>query len=58
MANVAIQKEGIVDGEPTWDFTKGLDRFTNKVLFEASAQNTVIGAAFQREQMREFPNAS
>jgi proline iminopeptidase len=57
VAGAAIQRAGIVDGKPNWDFTRGLDRFTKKVLFEASANNTVIGEAFQREQMPDFPSA-
>ena len=43
--------------QPEWDFTQGLDRFTAPVLFEASAENTVIGTAFQQRQMRFYPNA-
>jgi proline iminopeptidase len=57
VANAAIQYASTVDGKPSYDFTRGLDRFKTKVLFEASANNTVTGAAFQREQMRDFVSA-
>ena len=58
VASAGIVAEGTVDGEPAWDFTAGLDRFTAPVLFEASAGNTVIGVAFQQKQMRFYPNAT
>ena len=57
VAAAAINAEGIVDGEPVWDFTRGLDRVAPPVLFEASADNTVIGSAFQQRQMRFYANA-
>jgi len=58
VAAAAINAEGIVDGEPVWDFTVGLDRFTTPVLFEASSDNTVIGVEFQEKQMPFYPHAS
>jgi proline iminopeptidase len=57
VASARVTREGIVDGEPAWDFTKGLDRFSTKVLFEASEENTVTGVAFQKRQMRFYPSA-
>lgn len=58
VANAAFARTGIVDGKPSWDFTRGLERFTKPVLFEASALNTVIGSAFQERQMRFYPKAT
>ncbi len=58
IASAAINAEGIKDGEPVWDFTSGLDRFTTPVLFEASDENTVIGVEFQKQQMQFYPEAS
>ena len=58
VAAAAVLEEGMVDGEPVWDFTRGLDRFPVPVLFEASTDNTVIGIAFQQRQMRFYANAS
>ncbi len=52
-----VNREGIVDGKATWDFTKGLDRFDRLVLFEASEWDEVEGIDFQREQMTAFPEA-
>jgi proline iminopeptidase len=57
VAAAAVAKDGVVDGKPVWDFTKGLERFATKVLFEASANDTVQGVAFQRRQMRFYPSA-
>jgi len=47
-----------VDGEPAWDFTRGLGRFHAPVLFEASTENTVIGVAFQERQMPFYADSS
>jgi proline iminopeptidase len=58
VAAASLAAEGMVDGEPVWDFTTGLDRFPTPVLFEASELNTVIGIAFQQKQMRFYPNAA
>ena len=57
VASAAITAEGIVDGEPNWDFVTGLDRLRTPVLFEASDQNTVIGVEFQKKQMQFYPEA-
>lgn len=51
VAGAALQDDGMENGEPAWNFTEGLDRFKNKVLFEASTGNTVIGRTFQLRQM-------
>jgi proline iminopeptidase len=58
VAGTALSEEGMVDGEPVWDFTTGLDRFPTPVLFEASEENTVIGVQFQQKQMQFYPSAS
>jgi proline iminopeptidase len=58
VASAAINAEGMIDGEPVWDFTQGLDRFLAPVLFEASDENTVIGIEFQQKQMRFYPDAA
>jgi proline iminopeptidase len=58
VAAAAITAEGMVGGDPVWDFTAGLDRFTAPVLFEASEENTVIGVEFQKQQMQFYPNAA
>lgn len=58
VANQALNKEGVnADGKAVWDFTKGLDRYSRKVLFEGAELNEVIGASFQRRQMTAYPNA-
>lgn len=57
VAEAAIMEDGMENGEPSWDFTVGLDQFQPKVLFEASAWDTVIGEAFQRRQMEFYANA-
>lgn len=58
VANDALMSEGMPDGRPSWDFTKGLDRFQKPVLFEGSELNEVIGAEFQRRQMTAYPHAT
>ncbi|HTO99642.1 MAG TPA: alpha/beta hydrolase [Myxococcales bacterium] len=58
VAAAALVKEGMVDGKPAWDFTRGLDRFAPPVLFEASEQNTVIGVDFQKKQMGFYAHAT
>ncbi len=45
------------DGGIDIDLTKGINKFSNTVLFIASECNTKIGAKFQRRQMGFFPNA-
>lgn len=57
VANHALQKEGMPNGKPDWDFTKGLERYPNRVLFEGAELNEVIGASLQRRQMTAYPNA-
>jgi len=57
VAAAAIVAEGMVDGQPAWNFTTGLDRFTKPVLFQASELNTVIGIDFQKRQMPFYGNA-
>ncbi|HEY6909211.1 MAG TPA: alpha/beta hydrolase [Myxococcales bacterium] len=54
----AVAAAAVPEADPHWDFTRGLDRFTAPVLFEASEKNTAIGTAFQQRQMRFYPNAS
>jgi len=58
VAFTTIQQEGMVSGKPVWDFTKGLDRFTRPVLFEASELNEVLGVEFQKRQMQAYPSAT
>ena len=57
MANVWLTKEGMSRGKAVWDFTTGLDRFQKPVLFTGSELNEVIGAEFQRRQMKFYPQA-
>ncbi len=56
VASAAVQEDGMEGGKGVWDFTVGLDTFAPKVLFMASALNTVIGEDFQRRQMTFFAN--
>lgn len=46
------------DGIATYDFTTNLAAYTTPVLFIAGSLNEVIGAAFQREQLEQYPAAS
>lgn len=57
VAFTEIQRSGLRDGKPSWDFTTGLERFERPVLFMASARNEVIGAAFQKRQMKAYASA-
>lgn len=57
VANAAVQADGLIDGRPAWDFTVGLPQFSGKVLFEVSANDTVLGEAFQRRQATFYPSA-
>lgn len=57
VANRAIQRDGMPDGTPSWDFTTGLRSYTRRVLFEAPALNEVTTPAFQARQARFYPNA-
>jgi len=45
------------NGKAVWDFTKGLDRFQEPVLFVGSELNEIIGAGFQKRQMVFYPRA-
>lgn len=57
VANRALQRAGMPAGRPTWDFTRGLARFSRRVLFEGAELNEATGADFQRRQARFYPNA-
>lgn len=46
------------DGNIDIDLTKGIDKYTNQVLFIASECNTKIGLNYQKKQMKFFPNAT
>jgi len=45
------------EGNPQFNLTKGVENFTNKVLFIASECNTVIGVEVQSIHVTYFPNA-
>jgi proline iminopeptidase len=45
------------DGIPDFNFVKGVENFSNDVLFIASECNTVIGEKIQRIHMRSFSSA-
>ncbi len=49
----AMDAEGNID----IDLKEGVDKYTGKVLFIASACNTAIGVAHQKRQMEFFPSA-
>ncbi len=57
VASTQIQKEGMSKGKGVWDFTKGLERYQRPVLFMGAELNEVIGAEFQKRQMKFYPNA-
>jgi proline iminopeptidase len=57
VANSALMKEGMSGGKAVWDFTRGLDRFERPVLFEGAERSEVIGAEFQKRQMKSYRNA-
>jgi pimeloyl-ACP methyl ester carboxylesterase len=44
-------------GEFVFDFTKGIDKYTNRVLFISGSCNSLIGPEYQERQMQLFPNA-
>jgi proline iminopeptidase len=46
------------DGVYVYDFTTNLSRYTTPVLFIAGDLNEVIGAAFQQEQLSQYPTAT
>lgn len=47
----------IMNSEGDVDLIKGVDKFTDEVLFMATECNTKIGTAHQKKQMEYFPNA-
>jgi proline iminopeptidase len=57
VVNDALMNEGMSDGKAVWDFTVGLDRFQKPVLFIGSELNEVIGAEFQKRQMKFYPQS-
>jgi len=57
IANQALTEEVMSNGKAVWDFTKGLDRFQEPVLFVGSELNEIIGAGFQKRQMVFYPRA-
>jgi len=59
VANRSIVEDGQDDhGVYVYDFTTNLSRYTTPVLFIAGSLNEVIGAAFQQEQLQQYPSAS
>lgn len=54
----AAVSTALINSAPDWDFTRGLDRLAVPVLFEASADDTVLGIALQQRQMQFFPHAT
>jgi proline iminopeptidase len=57
VVNAQLMKQGMSGGKAVWDFTTGLDRFQKPVLFIGSELNEVIGAEFQKRQMKFYPQA-
>jgi len=57
IASRCVMSSGVKDGKAAYDFTDHLGAYTTRVLFIASAENQVIGAAFQERQRRFFPAA-
>jgi proline iminopeptidase len=55
VAATCVQKTGMRDGTPTYDFTDHLGAYSSRVLFIASGQNEVIGAGFQARQRAVYP---
>lgn len=55
VAAACVQNAGMADGKPTYDFTDRLSAYSSRVLFIASAENEVIGAAFQDKQRAVYP---
>jgi len=54
-----LQEDGEDEnGVAVYDFTTNLSAYTTPVLFIAGSLNEVIGEAFQREQMVQYPSAS
>jgi proline iminopeptidase len=57
VAATCVQNLGMTDGKPTYDFTNHLGAYSSHVLFIASDQNEVIGAAFQDRQRAVYPSS-
>jgi proline iminopeptidase len=57
VANATLLQSSVSNGKATYDFTKGLDHFDRPVLFEGSELNEIMGAEFQSQQMKVYPNA-
>jgi proline iminopeptidase len=57
VASRELMRQGMSHGKPVWDFTVGLDRFQKPVLFIGSELNEVIGAEFQKRQMKFYPQS-
>ena len=58
LASKAVPQSGMNDqGEFIFNFTEGIERYTNKVLFIAGSCNTIIGPEYQERQMKLYPNA-
>ncbi len=47
----------MTDKGPEFNFIKGVDKFTDKVLFLASGCNQIIGENIQKIHIKSFPNA-
>jgi pimeloyl-ACP methyl ester carboxylesterase len=45
------------NGEYIFDFSTGIENFTNQVLFIAGSCNTLIGPEYQQRQMQLYPRA-
>lgn len=59
VASRAIQEDGQdANGVAVYDFTTGLSAFPTPVLFVAGSLSEVLGEAFQREQLAQYPAAS
>jgi proline iminopeptidase len=56
-ADSLFQQAVDAEGNFTIDFTTGVGKFTNKVLFMAGECQTLIGGDWQRQQMEFFPDA-
>lgn len=57
IANQCVTKAGVRDDKAVYDFTDHLAAYPKRVLFIASANNQVLGTAFQERQRRFFPAA-
>jgi proline iminopeptidase len=59
VAASSIQSEAIdAEGHVDLNLVEGVENFTNRVLFMTGECQTIIGEAWQREQMEFFPSAS